>query len=84
MASGRERTAVRNLDRYWSGMAIVEVDDPLTREAARLCRQLPLRAADAIHLASAGILRNEEEITFACWDRRLAEAADQLGLTILP
>lgn len=80
----QEKQAGRNLDRHWRGIAIVEVDDPLTREAARLCRQLTLRAADAIHLASAAVLANDEEIVFACWDRRLAESAAQIGFSILP
>jgi predicted nucleic acid-binding protein len=58
---------------------------PVSREALapipRLCERYPLRGADALQLASALLLRSRElEVTFACSDRRLLEAADGEGL----
>jgi predicted nucleic acid-binding protein len=48
-----------------------------------LCERHPLRGADALHLASALLLRQEGlEITFACSDRHLLEAAASEGLAI--
>lgn len=49
-----------------------------------LCDRHPLRGADAVHLASALFLRQEGlEVTFACSDRQLLEAAAAEGLATL-
>jgi hypothetical protein len=46
-----------------------------------LCARHPLRGADAVHLASALLLHQEGlQITFACSDRNLVEAAAAEGL----
>lgn len=48
-----------------------------------LCERHPLRGADAVHLASALLLRQEGlEILFACSDGSLLEAAVAEGLAI--
>ncbi|HVT17946.1 MAG TPA: hypothetical protein VHQ90_17430 [Thermoanaerobaculia bacterium] len=48
-----------------------------------LCRRHPLRGADAVHLASALLLREEGlDVLFACSDRHLLEAAAAEGLAI--
>jgi hypothetical protein len=41
----------------------------------RLAIRHELRAYDAIHLASASIVRQAEEVVFSCWDRELRAAA---------
>ncbi len=55
-------------------------------EARALLVRHPLRAADAIQLASALLLRRElnEPVTFAAYDDRLKAAARAEGLTVVP
>ncbi len=80
-----EARAIRSLDASWEQLAVVELDDGLAREAARLAGDRPLRAADAIHLASAGVLASGDPPTvgFACWDARLSAAARELGFAVI-
>ena len=85
MARADLATAARRFDERWSGLVILELDEPLGQTAARLCHDHPLRGADAIHLASAAQLaETEPDIRFACWDRRLWEAARVVGFTRVP
>jgi predicted nucleic acid-binding protein len=77
--------AARRFDERWSGLVIVELDELMGQTAAQLCHDHPLRSADAIHLASAAQLaETEPDIRFACWDRRLWEAAGAHGFARLP
>jgi predicted nucleic acid-binding protein len=78
--------AVRNLDDRWLQLAIVELDETLTRNAGELARAHALRALDAIHLASADVIVEEsrQEVTFACWDWRLWEAAESSRFRVAP
>ncbi len=77
-AKARERW-----DELWPGLTKVEVRPELTEAAGALADRRPLRAADAIHLASALLVREADPL-FAAWDRRLADAARAEGLTVLP
>lgn len=78
-------TATRRLDDRWTGLVVVELDEPLGRAAARLCRDYPLRGADAVHIASAiQFVEAAEQVRFACWDRRLWDAAGGLGFARVP
>lgn len=64
----------------------VEVSQPVLREASSLLERHPLKAADAIQLASALYLRDqaETEVTFGSFDQRLNDAAREEGFTLLP
>lgn len=62
------------------GLVLVDVSAALLREAAALAGRSPLRALDAIHLASALTVEAGEMLVY---DRRLAEAAGAAGLTVL-
>lgn len=64
-------------------LTLVEVTASITERAADLVDRRPLRAGDAIHLASA-LLLAEVRPVFAAWDRGLAAAARAEGLTVLP
>ena len=69
----------------WRDIAIVELDDLIARQAVAITREHPLRASDAIHLASAlAIAPPTGSVTFACFDRRLWVAAGVLGLDRIP
>lgn len=67
----------------WPSMTLVEVGPGVAEHAAELAGKRPLRAGDAIHLASALLLKEVQPL-FAVWDRRLAAAARAEGLTVLP
>jgi uncharacterized protein len=76
----------RNFDQGWVDLMVVELDSVLTYHAGRLTHDHALRAGDAIHLASAVSIAAEgkEETPFACWDRRLWDAASELGFAMVP
>ncbi len=61
LSTAGERTAISALDQRWVEIAIVEVDEALTREAGRLTGRYQVRAADAIHLASALVIASTAE-----------------------
>ena len=81
-----ESLAIRNLDDRWPQLQVVELDELLTKNAGELTRAHALRALDAIHLASADaiVVEAREEVTLACWDRRLWEAAEDSGFSLAP
>jgi predicted nucleic acid-binding protein len=79
------RRIVRDLAGDWEHYLRIDVTEPLVRKAARLAERHRLRAYDAIHLASAGELKDRlaEPIVFACWDAQLEAAARREGLELL-
>ncbi len=72
------------LDVLWRSFIPIEINPTIARLAGALVSRYPLSGADAIHLASALMLRIEEPMTFASWDNRQIEAAEALGLLIQP
>lgn len=57
----------------------------LVREGARLCALHPLRAYDAVQLASALVVAAQgEAVTMVAFDRQLRTAAAREGLGLLP
>jgi predicted nucleic acid-binding protein len=82
LSAGDYRRTVRGLDADWDRYLVVEITDSLVREGARLAEAHRLRAYDAVHLASATVLRGglAGPIVFACWDLRLERAAKREGL----
>jgi predicted nucleic acid-binding protein len=70
-------------DRLWPGLHVVELAESVTTAAAALVDRHPLRAADALHLASALELRSPD-LVVAAWDEHLAAAARAEGLRVVP
>lgn len=66
-------------------LTIVEIAAPVTSRARRLLERHPLRAGDAVQLASCLLLRDATggPVAFAAFDGRLNEAARAEGLTEL-
>jgi predicted nucleic acid-binding protein len=62
---------------------VVSVADHLVERAAELAAGYDLRAADAIHLATA-LAALEADSVFITWDKRLQQAALQAGLVTAP
>lgn len=82
----RDAAAHEHLQRFavlWDEVAVVEIDEPLCLHAARLVAQRGLRTLDAVHLASA-LAVADDDLVLASWDRRLWDAARDEGLAVLP
>ena len=77
--------AVASWERLWPSLAVVEVGDKVSRHAAELLASsaVPLRAGDAMHVASALALAHPETVV-AAWDEHVAEAARERALTVVP
>lgn len=80
---GRAWTAFR---RDWRRVDVVEVSDELNEAIDRVSARGPLRALDAIHLASAlaCAARSRTPFVFASADRRLRDAARAETLAVFP
>ena len=82
---GEAARFARTFEQAWQDLAVVELDAQISGHAVGLARAHPRRAADAIHLASAlAIAPSVGAVAFACFDRRLWEAARTLGLDRIP
>ena len=85
---GAERRTVaqiyRRLEAMREGWQEVQASEALHRSAARLLKNHPLRAADALQLGAALIASNFEphSMHFLTEDRRLTEAAEKEGLLV--
>ena len=76
-------SAVRAVEREWSALNVVEVDQDLVERATDLALTHELPSLDALHLASALMLPRDDLIV-AVWDRRLHTAARSEGLGLFP
>jgi predicted nucleic acid-binding protein len=70
----------------WKSFLRVEVTDELNEVILQIVTGHSLRGFDAIHLASAILIRETipEEFFFACFDQRLGQAAREEGLATFP
>jgi len=70
----------------WPRYITVEVTDRLVKDAGELAAHRALRGYDALHLASALILRRQmsSRVTFLAFDRELMVAAKREALRIHP
>lgn len=75
---------LKDFTQDWENYFIIEVTEGLTRLGGELTGRYPLRGFDAIHLASAILLRNRTHgvLFFCCFDTRLSEAARAEGLHV--
>jgi uncharacterized protein len=80
--AGDERD-VKKFEAEWGWFDVIEVDQGLAERAAGLALSHGLRTLDALHLAAALGLE-DEDVTFVTWDRRLHGAARAEGLAVLP
>jgi predicted nucleic acid-binding protein len=70
----------------WKSFIRVEVNDELDEYLDRALARYPLRGFDAIHLASAVLVRESlrQDILFVCFDQVLARAARKEGFETFP
>jgi predicted nucleic acid-binding protein len=68
------------------GFAILDLTGEILERAARSVARHPLRAFDAVQLASAvaGRAADPSLTTFACFDEALADAARVEGFSVVP
>ena len=73
-------------EQAWPDFVIAEVTQPLVEKAGMYAEAFGLRAYDSVQLAAAHNLHEllDLPLTFACYDRRLNQAALLLQLEVLP
>ena len=75
---------LRDLDKEWEGFNRIGLSDRVLRLVKDRCRRHPLRALNAIHLASALLLQEAGvDLAFVCSDHRLKDAASREGLKVV-
>jgi predicted nucleic acid-binding protein len=85
LTTSAARRVVADLDVLWGDLVAVEVDEHLAQQAATLVDAHPLRAGDALQLASAMVAAGQgADVVFACWDARLWAVARDLGFRVVP
>jgi uncharacterized protein len=73
------------LDRIWADLIVIHASEDVLVSAAALAPRHRLRGYDAVHLASALMLRERTgPVVFTCWDNALNDAAKQQGLDLSP
>ena len=74
------------LQQAWHEFAIVEISQPLVEKAGVYAEAFAPRGYDSVQLAVAHNLREQCSLplTFACYDRRLNQAAQLLQFQVLP
>lgn len=77
------KAAAKTVREEWPAFAVIEVDQPLAEEAAELAVNRELRSLDALHLAAALSLP-QDDLLLATWDHRLHTAAGAEGLELIP
>jgi predicted nucleic acid-binding protein len=77
------RTAANTAREEWPAFSVIEVDQHLVEDAAKLAIDHELRSLDALHIAAALILPRDD-LLLATWDRRLHAAAVAEGFALIP
>jgi predicted nucleic acid-binding protein len=77
------KAAAKTVREEWPAFAVIEVDQPLAEEAAELAINRELRSLDALHLAAALSLP-QDDLLLATWDHRLHAVAGAEGLELIP
>lgn len=81
------RRLTKLFDDEWLSFVKLNVTDEINKISVRLLSDHSLRAFDAIHLASALLLKNrlrESEVQFASLDDRQRHAGEQEGFVVIP
>lgn len=68
----------------WPAFMRIEVSQTLVEQAGLLAEAFALRAYDSIQLASARLIMDQtgNTVSFACFDKRLNQAATLLGMQV--
>ena len=73
-------------EKAWPDFVIADITQPLVEKAGMYAEAFALRCYDSVQLAAAHQLHEQFALplTFACFDRRLNQAAKLLQLEVLP
>ncbi|HUZ10396.1 MAG TPA: type II toxin-antitoxin system VapC family toxin [Acidimicrobiales bacterium] len=77
------RSAERAWEEYWAATRPVELTQAVERHAGQLASDHALRGSDAVHLASA-LAIGDENLVVAVWDRRLHVGVRTVHLGVAP
>lgn len=75
------REALTAFEELFGDLVAIGVDEGLAVRAGEHAEDLGLRGYDAVHLATALEL-GDEEVVLVTWDRDLARAAERVGLGV--
>jgi predicted nucleic acid-binding protein len=81
LGAGEHRKALADFEALYADLATVGVDQELAVRAGEYAEDLSLRGYDAVHLATALEL-GDDEVVVVTWDRKLARAAEEVGLGV--
>lgn len=75
-------SAKQKLGSEWGRYLVLEVSQTVVEKAGEYAEAFALRGYDAVQLATAheALVQTDLPVTFACFDRRLNQAAKLLGL----
>jgi predicted nucleic acid-binding protein len=73
-----------DFEKDWKNYFVIEVSEGVAKLGSELVEKHPLRALDALHLASALFLRERvrSDVFFSSFDGKLNEAAQAEGLAV--
>jgi len=82
LGEGTLLQVIQALQSEWDGLIRIQVTDELNKYINMAFQKHPLRGFDAVHLASALVIREQfpDSVFFACFDGRLNSAARDAGL----
>ena len=80
LGKGAHDEALVAFEELYAEVVTIGVDWELARGAGEYAEHLGLRGYDAVHLATALEL-GDEEVVLVTWDRDLARAAEGIGLS---
>ena len=82
MSRKEHEVLLEEFENDWNNFLVIEVTEEICRISGELLRSPLLRAFDAIHLASAVLLRRKikEDVWFSSFDKLLNVAAQAEGL----
>jgi hypothetical protein len=81
LGENEHKEALAAFEELYGELVAVGVDEGLAARAGEHAEDLGLRGYDAVHLATALEL-GDEEVVLVTWDRDLAWAAEHVGLGI--
>jgi predicted nucleic acid-binding protein len=81
LGEDEHRKALAGFEELHADLVTIGVDQELAVHAGKYAEDLGLRGYDAVHLATALEL-GEDEVVVVTWDRDLARATERIGLGV--
>jgi uncharacterized protein len=81
LGDDEHRKALADFEELYGDLVTIGVDQELAVHAGKYAEDLGLRGYDAVHLATALEL-GDDEVVVVTWDRDLARATERVGLGV--